>query len=550
MRITYNRENAALVQNNQSTFAASPDQIKLSNYPSYFLDIVFPEKSPVIETNSLPTVQAQTHQNTYFLLKKEKPFTGNYPYVKDSEGNILWTYLNPTITLHITDLPKGGIDDETIYRFHENVWNYFNTTEEGRSSQYLLAWDGTVLQCMKMEKTKEGVRWEQAKTTQLHNHDTVNIEAIGSPSTLNPEKQVESYIMLTKHLMELTGAQPNDIRAHRDFDPENRPNDPPIDLTQTIINVLNGNQKGGVGRYAGYDFSNLFTPEGKLKNVVLVSSISDLKKYSGLPTGFFVDAWNTPLDSYSRIQSIVNFAKNNNHQIIIAQVRLRGKAYYRGSPDTMAVTSFDPLGYLIEEAKKAGIDVYASVDIGWKSDDKKIDFTSEEDVEYALSLIRPLVENYPDLRGVNLDYVRYVDVPYVTDDMRDAVTNTVIKISELVRNGGKKITTTVVTWYPSPQKAGGFEKTRPYNEVGQNWKLWVEKGIVDTVIPMCYFSHGSYYETYRQWVKYIGELCEGRMQCMILIPDFMGVPDEVYAVDAANYGLPPLFYSFSSLTSN
>jgi hypothetical protein len=116
MRITYNRENAALVQNNQSTFAASPDQIKLSNYASYFLGIVFPEKSPVIEPNSLPTVQprplptVEVPQYTYQLSKNlsSKKITYENGVIADNIRWMLILYATRNSQLSIDDFLKNS----------------------------------------------------------------------------------------------------------------------------------------------------------------------------------------------------------------------------------------------------------------------------------------------------------------------------------------------------------------------------------------------------------------------------------------------------------
>ncbi|NUT33086.1 MAG: family 10 glycosylhydrolase [Hamadaea sp.] len=141
-------------------------------------------------------------------------------------------------------------------------------------------------------------------------------------------------------------------------------------------------------------------------------------------------------------------------------------------------------------------------------------------VNYIVSAIQSIVREY-DVDGINLDYVRYPDFnsttttsdwgysetslarfraltgrtdtpvpadPQFSDWRRSQMTNLVRKIylgiwavDPLVR-----LSMDGITYSYGPQTMGGWEKTRPYAEVMQDWKGWQDEGIMDTVVAMNY----------------------------------------------------------------
>ena len=139
---------------------------------------------------------------------------------------------------------------------------------------------------------------------------------------------------------------------------------------------------------------------------------------------------------------------------------------------------------------------------------------------YIVEAISSILTEY-DVDGINLDYVRYPDGssqqthsdwgyndvaverfleltgrtevpepddPQWSDWRRDQVTNLVRKIylamyeidplARLSHDG--------VTYAYGPQTMGSWEETRPYAEVLQDWKGWLEEGIMDTTVAMNY----------------------------------------------------------------
>ncbi|WP_166346948.1 family 10 glycosylhydrolase [Phytoactinopolyspora limicola] len=139
---------------------------------------------------------------------------------------------------------------------------------------------------------------------------------------------------------------------------------------------------------------------------------------------------------------------------------------------------------------------------------------------YIVEAIQSIVTEY-DVDGINLDYVRYpdfnsttthsdwgyndvsvarfqeatgrTDVPAASDPewgewRRDQLTNLVRKIylGLWEVDPSVRLTMDAITYGFGPQSVGGWEKTRTYAEVLQDWKGWQEEGIMDTVVAMNY----------------------------------------------------------------
>lgn len=146
-------------------------------------------------------------------------------------------------------------------------------------------------------------------------------------------------------------------------------------------------------------------------------------------------------------------------------------------------------------------------------------------VDYITTGVRSIVENY-DVDGVNLDYIRYpdhsagdyandwgysetslarfaaetgrTDVPAPSDQQfsdwrRAQVTNLVRSVYDAMNDvdAGDRLSVNAVTNGDGPQTLGGWEATRPYRGVLQDWKGWLSEGIVDTVMTMNYKEESS-----------------------------------------------------------
>jgi uncharacterized lipoprotein YddW (UPF0748 family) len=145
--------------------------------------------------------------------------------------------------------------------------------------------------------------------------------------------------------------------------------------------------------------------------------------------------------------------------------------------------------------------------------------------DYIVKMYTSVVENY-DVDGINFDRVRYPDFttipgytlasvwgynPVAVDRFnalygrtgkpdpldpawqqwrRDQVTNIVRRVYLETYNidPSVRVSADTITYGYGPQDAsvGGWERTRTYSEVLQDWRGWMEEGILDLNIPMNY----------------------------------------------------------------
>lgn len=142
--------------------------------------------------------------------------------------------------------------------------------------------------------------------------------------------------------------------------------------------------------------------------------------------------------------------------------------------------------------------------------------------DYIVRMYTSIAENY-DVDGLNFDRVRYPDLPLAAwpldnawgynpvalarfqaltgrtdkplpDDpqwsqwRRDQITGIVrrVYLETYAIKPGVRISADTVTYGDGPDQTGGWEQSRPYREVLQDWRAWMEEGILDLNIPMNY----------------------------------------------------------------
>lgn len=154
-------------------------------------------------------------------------------------------------------------------------------------------------------------------------------------------------------------------------------------------------------------------------------------------------------------------------------------------------------------------------------------------VDYTVDVHLHVVKNY-DIDGIHLDYSRYAGMEwgynptsvaryntrYGTTGMpepddpqwaawrREQTTGLVRKIylKAIALKPKLKVSSAVVTWGDGPINTCDWEKTRAYTDVFQDWRGWLEEGIIDQVMPMNYFSewnpkHQYWYDKWIEWEK-------------------------------------------------
>jgi len=140
--------------------------------------------------------------------------------------------------------------------------------------------------------------------------------------------------------------------------------------------------------------------------------------------------------------------------------------------------------------------------------------------DYIVSMFLSIVQNY-DVDGINFDYVRYPDynpavnfpawgynpvsvarfqaatgrsdVPEPTDPQwmqwrREQVTSIVrrVYIEAQAVKPNVRVSADTITYGPAPESLESWTQTRTYQEVLQDWRGWMEEGILDFNIPMNY----------------------------------------------------------------
>jgi uncharacterized lipoprotein YddW (UPF0748 family) len=284
--------------------------------------------------------------------------------------------------------------------------------------------------------------------------------------------------------------------------------------------------------------------------------------------GFWVDAFNPGFKTPQEVTKLVADAKRANANAIVAQVRRRGDAFYNSTIEPRAkdpnlAPGFDPLQDLITKGHAAGLEVHAwmvtlpmtgstSNDPShvWQKHgpnasgrDNWAMFTYDGDVkgyldpghpdavDYTVSVYLDLIKRY-DVDGIQLDYVRYggpdwgynptavarfnqqmkrTGTPEPNDSIwlqwrRDQVTNLVRKlyVQSLAIKPQVKISAATIAWGNGPKKDEDWYKTQPYKEVLQDWRGWLEEGIIDIAMPMTYQReyNPQQQEAYDNWIEF------------------------------------------------
>lgn len=292
---------------------------------------------------------------------------------------------------------------------------------------------------------------------------------------------------------------------------------------------------------------------------------------------FWVDAFNPGLKTPQQISQLVADVQRANGNVIIAQVRRRGDAFYNSSieprnNDPDLARNFDPLQDLITKAHAVGIEVHAwlvtfpvmksggnlSPSHVWLKHGPQapgrenwamltyqggsegyLDPGHPDAVDYTISVYLDVLKRY-DVDGLQLDYVRYggadwgynptsvarfnrqmgrTGTPNPQDSAwkqwrRDQVTNLVRKlyIESLAIKPQVKISAATIAWGKAPESPQGWYNTEAYQTVLQDWRGWLEEGIVDIVMPMTYHREYSPQQKlwYDRWMEFTKDHQYGR----------------------------------------
>lgn len=145
-----------------------------------------------------------------------------------------------------------------------------------------------------------------------------------------------------------------------------------------------------------------------------------------------------------------------------------------------------------------------------------LDLGLPEVQDHVAAVVGEIATRY-DVDGIHLDYTRYESARHGyhpraiqryyaetgtkqwpsagdrawSDWRRKQSREIVVRARDAIRASGRDVTlsSAVITWSPGPPTPdrAGFQRTRAYNQVLQDWDGWARTGIIDAVFPMNYF---------------------------------------------------------------
>lgn len=272
-----------------------------------------------------------------------------------------------------------------------------------------------------------------------------------------------------------------------------------------------------------------------------------------------VHTWVPGMLSPEEIDETIEWAKKANINVLMVQARRVGDAYYDSAYEPRAKNikagpEFDPLAYFIKTGRENNMEVHAWLNIYrvWTGSSKPTDdhhvvnehpeWISKNTSganntgegmfldpgapgvkEYTVKLVADILKKY-DVDGIMLDYVRYpgkvwgysdgavesfnkmynrTGKPSADDQLwgrwrRQQVTDTVRAINSEINKTKPwvKLSAATIPWGGCPQD---FVKTDAYAAVFQDWRLWMQEGLIDINMPMNYKDPAN--ERHQQWFK-------------------------------------------------
>jgi uncharacterized lipoprotein YddW (UPF0748 family) len=148
---------------------------------------------------------------------------------------------------------------------------------------------------------------------------------------------------------------------------------------------------------------------------------------------------------------------------------------------------------------------------------------------YAVHQVVSVVKNYA-VDGVHLDFIRLggvqwgynptsltrfrarynrTDTPAPDDAQwsqwrRDQVTSVVRRIwlESTAANPRIKVSAALIPWGSGPASDDAWSSTSAYRAVFQDWRAWLQEGLLDIAIPMNYFPDSTMAANFDQWLEF------------------------------------------------
>jgi uncharacterized protein (TIGR03437 family) len=202
-------------------------------------------------------------------------------------------------------------------------------------------------------------------------------------------------------------------------------------------------------------------------------------------------------------------------------------------------------------------------------------------LRYLADVIVHVAQNY-DVDGLHLDYIRYPETadfgynptalerfqrlfqrvgetlpndPALGDFRREQVTQLVrqVYLRALAVKPQLKVSAALITWGDGPRSDAEFRSKDAYRRVFQDWRAWLEEGILDLGIPMNYFREAANAAFFDRWNEYEKDrqyrrgALVGTAVYLNTIPDSVKQAGRALAPSAAgNRPLGVNFYSYAS----
>lgn len=277
----------------------------------------------------------------------------------------------------------------------------------------------------------------------------------------------------------------------------------------------------------------------------------------------WVDGFNEGIKTPEQIDTLLARVRQAGLNAVVVQVRKSADAYYNSHYEPRAADineGFDPLAYLIQKAhgEKPYIQVHAWLntcavgrnrhprslqsrfpeyltlsDMGEDYDGEatKIDPGHPGAADWTFRTYLDVVRHY-DVDGIHFDFVRFGGerwgynpvsvqrynerrgrtngVPFFKSERfkqwrRDQVTALVRKtyLYTVTVNPKVLVSAATITWGNGPETDDAWVGSAAYSRVFQDWRGWMEEGILDWNIPMCYYNEQKHSRWLDSWMRFV-----------------------------------------------
>lgn len=320
---------------------------------------------------------------------------------------------------------------------------------------------------------------------------------------------------------------------------------------------------------------------------------------------FWADAFRVGFKTPEQVDRLIADVQLARCNAVFIEVRLDGYSYYLRSlepphQDREYSKGFDALEYAIYKAHEIGIEVHAWFPVYplWRSarppeDDRHIwyrhgpaaegrdmwmtlsstggistslDPGHPDALRYLADVIVDPVRHY-DLDGVHLDYVRYPETaafgynPVALERFeRSGLTSFAEfrrrQVTDLVRQVSLRVhaikpivvvSAAVITWGNGPVNDTGYRALDAYSRVFQDWRGWLEEGLIDLAMPMSYFREPANSGFLTRWLDYYKDRQYNRRIFAGLGSYLNSIADSKLQIDRVRErGLGVAHYSYAS----